>query len=358
MKNLNHIISILALAILAGCAKIEVDVPASQEQEEISFTVANRSAQTKASEFSKTESFAVFGLYTGSYTYNSINFADAAIYMNNVSVSYSSSKWASTKQYYWPKTGKLSFVAYWPTSAAVQLGDSRSNVLKITGYDVQETYKSQTAQQDLLVSSVSKDCSISTKTVALTFRHALSQVKFMGKTVAANNGLTYHVTINSISINNIYDQGDYKFDSTTDKSVWTVNTGKGLTSSGDIYNPGNTPQTAGNTYVAAKDELTTSFKALGTGSKAYFVLPQSLNANAVVSVSYTIYTCNNSGKILDALNGTSDIKLNTLGTPAIAAWESGKSYTYNFTISPVSSDVITFEPSVEDWSTTEESVIL
>lgn len=343
MKRFSNIISILALAILAGCVKVEVDVvPALEEQEEISFNVANRAAATKA-EFGSDKTFKVFGLYTGSYGYNEINFSDAVLYMDGVNISKVGGTWKnSSKDYFWPKTGKLSFVAFSPVSAGLQFGSSRNSVLWHKDYIVEGTYADQTEAQDLLVSKVNADQTASANAVTIEFRHALSQVKFTAKTVDADNALKYEVSIDEIALTSIYNKADYSYDSAADKNVWDVNTGS---------------TTGSESFLTSAKVLSTTAEALGT-KDAYYVLPQSLTDNAQIYVKYTIKTCNASGKVLDTLTVETNVKLNTLGTPTINAWESGKSYTYNLTINPVSNDVITFAPAVADWTSTEGIVTI
>lgn len=114
--------------------------------------------------------------------------------------------WTSTKKYYWPETGNLSFLGY-------NLDDAK---YKTDGaYPTLEyTIKSTIATQEDLLVSKEVNKAYSNSAISLPFKHALSQVLF---TVEGDDAdLTY--TVEKIEINQVNSVGTYDYQTTT----WTA----------------------------------------------------------------------------------------------------------------------------------------
>ena len=96
------------------------------------------------------------------------------LYMDGAVFGSEGSLWGSTgKQYYWPKSGYLHFVAYAPSYADVDASAVTDQGLQLTGYETD-------GNEDLLVSKVSYACTNPGAGVGapLLFDHALSSIAF------------------------------------------------------------------------------------------------------------------------------------------------------------------------------------
>lgn len=352
MKKYILLVSAIAVAAVS-CSKITPDTTANDMDVEINFDAKNYVNQTKAS-YSTSESFGCYAFYTGSTDWASATLSDAVKYIDNAEITYQTNAWKAKGQtYYWPKTGKLTFVCYSPKSANFEAGSSKEAILAKTGYTVTAAAASQKdSTENLMFADVANDLTKENATsVPVVFRHALAKIKFTAVAGSLSaSGITYHIVVDTIKVSSIYNTGNVSFNGTNNTITWASQSGKA--NSGAIASTAKkSTNIVGATYATTDGELTTTAAAKG---KDYYVLPQTLPADAKLTVIYTIYACNASGKILSVDTLTSDTTLNTIkNTSAITAWEKNKAYTYALTISPVSEnpdDIITFSPSVEDWT--------
>lgn len=137
--------------------------------------------------------------------------------------------WTSTKKYYWPETGNLSFLGY-------NLDDARyktDGAYPTLEYAIKSTIA---AQEDLLVSKHLNQA-YSNSDISLPFKHALSQVLF---TVEGDDAdLTY--TVENIKINQVDSVGTYNYNS----AEWTATNKPAdytITPSANVEVAGTTPQ--------------------------------------------------------------------------------------------------------------------
>lgn len=137
--------------------------------------------------------------------------------------------WTSTKKYYWPETGNLSFLGY-------NLDDARyktDGAYPTLEYAIKSTIA---AQEDLLVSKHLNQA-YSNSDISLPFKHALSQVLFTVEGDDAN--LTY--TVENIKINQVDSVGTYNYNS----AEWTATNKPAdytITPSANVEVAGTTPQ--------------------------------------------------------------------------------------------------------------------
>lgn len=213
--------------------------------------------------------------------------------------------WYPQEKYYWPTGKQLSFYAWYPTAAdGLTLTDNPNGGAPEINYTVPEEV---TKQQDVMYAvATGKDDPTTTDgyaTTNLEFNHALSAVRFVtGDNMA-------ECTINSISINGVKYIGKYDMkteswslqDKTNGFFNLTVGTDFDGTAGVDITEEGQT----------------------------FFMIPQTLTSDAVITVNLTI------------ANTTSELsaKLADLTTE----WEKGKTYTYHLSAGRISAEVTFFK---------------
>ena len=331
------LISILALAAaLTSCVKVEYDMPAAApsysindlSDQKIGFNTVLYSQQTKAAGTTPLpdgSSFRTFGFYTGAYNWGDLDSLTMVSYIKGAKVSKINGEWRTENDYYWPKTGKLSFISYAPADAELDVTTTEylPNLFALD-YENNGT--------DLLIAfSENKTLSNSQNGVDVSFHHALSQVnlQFKAKTLEAN-GLKFDITVTDVSISDVCKIADFKWSGDTQETSWTYPNSRQTVS----FRP--------STGVTLDPN---SFKSLG----GQIIIPQQTSGISL-NVTFTLVTKNSSGTTLDSADITcGDIPLNTND---ITAWEVNHNYTYNIIINPLSDQTITFEATVGDWNTT------
>lgn len=362
-------LSIIALAALAfvGCSKVTADAPNTNEPDQpIKFQAANYVSSTKAgggqSAFPTDKSFKVQAFYTGEATWESVTLEDAVAYMQGAEVTYDSStgKWAPTGQtYYWPKTGYLTFIGWAPATVTPTFDTSgATNFMTITP---------PATLTDIMVSDFANDKNVSNASsgVPILFHHILSKINFKAKFVDTPDadGITHHAAITSLKFLKILNDGSYiieggKAGSTAD---WTAKWSPGSNYkdlAGDNYEYTNSSEISVGSIFPSNftHDLKTGFVNLISDA---FVLPQTLDDQSKIELTYVIYYCNSSGKVLDKYEVTSSspaqFQINTFSNSngTITSWEQNKIYTYTIVIDPNSDQKITFIPEITDWSTAD-----
>ena len=370
MKTMKHIliISALALAFLTGCVSRESYSPEEKNQE-IRFSSPVVEGMTKApypgeisGEYPTEENFTVFAVRHAT-TFQGWT-TNATMYMNRVECAFddgfnnttagiggwSSAKVSGGKVYYWPKEGVLTFAGYSPSSAHSDspsgTGDGKGTInygaagLTITNYSVNANV---TAQTDLMFcertynkTSSSSDNNSTYDGVDMTFRHALSSIKFNIKKKEAYPG--YTMTLKNISVNGVEFRGSFAENIQNETSAtysslpaWTP--AEYLTD----YTVYDDPEPTGGIELTSY----TDYQQLPQGA---ILLPQVFkegstveNSSAAISIVYTVTT----GSI--TVTQTASIPLSDL----TYKWEIGKRYTYNIIIEY---DRISVGPTVEGWT--------
>jgi hypothetical protein len=200
--------------------------------------------------------------------------------IDNETVTCSNNLWKTATDYYWSGTDSktVNFYAYYPASIPDGTITHTAGSAPTLAYTVPDDAASQ---PDILAAS-SPDVSGSTGTaVPLPFKHILAAVKFSVGTSGLPGG-----TITKITLNNIQYKGTYSFDGT-----WTPNT---------------TDLKSFSQTVSASTNAST---AITSGPTTFMMIPQTLNKDAGITVTY------NTGTSYTAKISKS--------------WSAGNSYTYN-----------------------------
>ena len=202
-----------------------------------------------------------------------------------------------TGSQYWPESGYLKFLAYYPSTLGTQTGDAVNGVT-LTVTDINQT--------DLLYSNLTNAQKCDTKpTAALTFNHALAQIQVK---LAVADGKMANVTVNSVAITTPNIGGVFSFGASS--AEWTSKTPAGA-------------NLVMNKSLSANLETTAA--AFGEGA---LVVP---GAQTSLVIDYAVA----------GLSKQETVELSTYGN-----WDAGKKYVYNVTISL---DEIQLTASVADW---------
>jgi hypothetical protein len=205
---------------------------------------------------------------------------------------------------YWPNTGKMQFIGYYPYGVGTFVADYTGDVLagyKVTGID-------GTAQNDILYSDLCQVDAVPAATQALLFHHALALLQVNFQTSLT----TEEVKIVSATVADVVLGGDL-----------TVTAGG--TSSAAWSNP-----SAAIDHTFAKVTTAALTTTKNTDATPLLVVPAA--AQTEMTIVYT-------------LNGHQMTKVVPLA--AYGAWEKGNKYIYNFSIG---ANEIQFTCEVDPWT--------
>ena len=311
------IIPALLVLTLGCCTKI-VQQSGPTDNTEISYQVISGRTKAPLEAYPKTVPFVSSAWYLPQGKKWDANKADAQLYISSAVIGYDSSTdvFKAATPYYWPKKGSLTFMAYSPESAKIQITQDKG--VEIKGWATNGSDK----KIDLMVADIVKDKSASGTSygmvgVPIVFRHILSKVAVTAFIEKEEPGK--EISLNRIVFRNVYGKADFN------GSEWT--------NRGDVHDVDN--------------DLTPAIK-LGIDKtniiETMLLIPQSLSAvgtrgNVEMVIHYTI---NDNGAIQ---NENVSISLNHHG----AAWERGK-YTEYQIIFGTSDNPIDFGGSVSDWT--------
>ena len=332
----------LASVALVGCTK-NVEV-ANNDLNEITFETPVLAPATKADEikgttFPTSVDFAVFAWYNAT-PLTETNVAAGSLYMNDVTVSYDSTKddtttgagaWKPASVYFWPKNGYLAFDAYSPSTV-----DATCDATKGIAFSDFVASTSYANQIDLLYSTrvINKQSSVENTNdkydgVNIPFNHALSVVRVFVKASTATDANL--IKVKSVKFMNIKNKGNFS------QAVWTPE------------------ETDVNLVIGDAADSTSSF-AISTAEKQYgknhIVLPQVFTGDsAVLEIKYDILGQGGVEPLEQvahfALSGQTAVKP---GSDPVDShdheWKMGKRYNYHITFGL---NEIYFAPSITDW---------
>ena len=212
--------------------------------------------------------------------------------------------------YSWPTSEyTISFYAYYPYgNTNLTVSSSSGNGLPTYSYSVPQTVSTQA---DVMTAQILERSCSNTETVALTFGHRCSDIRFI-----AYNQQSDALTVKSISIYGVKYEG-----------TWQSGTAWSLT--GSANSSSSHPFTLSlNTNVASKATVDL------TGTSDHFImLPQTVATGTDMFVITTLED--------------SETRTYTYTLPSPLTWEMGKSYTYTLTLG---NGTLTVNPvSVVDW---------
>lgn len=307
------IISAVLVLTLGCCTKI-VQQSGPMDNTEISYQVISKRTKAPLEAYPTTVPFVSSAWYLPQGKKWDANKADAQQYISSAVISYdpATNVFKAATPYYWPKKGSLTFMAYSPESAKIQI--TKDKGVEITGWETNGSDK----RIDLMVADMVKNKSANGTSygmvgVPIVFRHILSKVAV---TAFIEDGVSgKEIYLNRIIFRNVYGKADFN--------------GAEWTNRGNVHDVDNT--------------LTPAIK-LGINKtniiETMLLIPQSLSAvgtrgNVEMEIHYTI----------NGIDETVIISLNQHG----AAWERGK-YTEYQIIFGTSDHPIDFEGSVSDWT--------
>lgn len=315
---LKRLIIPAVLVLTLGCCTKIVQQSGPTDNTEISYQVIGDRTKAPLEAYPTTVPFVSSAWYLPQGKKWDANKADAQLYISSAVIGYdpATNVFKAATPYYWPKKGSLTFMAYSPESAKIQI--TKDKGVKVTGWATNGSDK----RIDLMVADIVKDKSASGTSygmvgVPIVFRHILSKVAVTAFIEKEEQGK--EIFLNRIIFRNVYGEADFN------GSEWT--------NRGDVHDVDNTLTNPITLNVNKQNIIETML-----------LIPQSLSAvgtreNVKMEIHYTI---NNNGAIQ---NENVSISLNQHG----AAWERGK-YTEYQIIFGTSDHPIDFGGSVSDWT--------
>ncbi|MBR0109130.1 MAG: fimbrillin family protein [Bacteroidales bacterium] len=348
--NKSQLILAAALVALAACEKGNLDYSGPQTLDnEIGFMAVNRKA-TKANgeiisgtTYATDNTFQVWGWQSEGGAF--AEFADAAAsnFMSNLTISYCggpqgrADAWRNADHYYyWPFTGKISFLALHPSTVAPTT----------TGWDATNLKPKATIADYTIVPGTNETVDLMFATnegsrradaLPMVFKHALSQIEVQVKT-DEDYSTDVAFDVESVQFNNIDLSGDVAY--ANDAFSWNDNDTQ---TQNWVY------------YNTVLEDITDSYQVYGA---AKVNIPQPANYNAsILDPSDPLYDAGDAVAatitIGYSMEQTGSAKITgtvTIADPFLSvaanAWEAGKKYNYtiNFRLNE-----ILFNPSVTDW---------
>lgn len=262
--------------------------------------------------------------------------------------------WVTEQEYFWPGEGKdLRFFAVsadgdWlrPASGTcpVEINYTAPS-LDIKNFVVRAVKDGDktAANEDLMVADFVKQ-SQSKKVVELKFRHTLSKIEFVFKTLAAASGETAPtVYVQSLKVKDLQNKGDLAVtrDAAATDVVWKYDWTNDTESIADFTDDWSEPVTYAETVeeTAKADNtamlLTTEAETFAT----WLMLPQTITGKKV-EITYII-----NNRQFTSIFPIDNSEIN------LTKWVHNQHIKYTITLAP---NVISFNPSVEEWAAVQE----
>lgn len=215
---------------------------------------------------------------------------------------------------YWPmsSTSALDFYAYMPATLPNYISDVAydGSVMSFTCTGLPVTAAAQGSSMKEFVCAVTKDVAQSTSsgTVSLAMQHPFARIRLRW----AEGYDHSDITVNSITLKNIKNNGTVTFNGSISTTTWTP--------TGDATN-----------FVATAPALDNYAASL----TSYLVVPQTFAGEIEVNATWKEWD--------------HDVNHTVSTTLASRVWEAGKSYTYDFTITQTDLKVTTTNEFAEQW---------
>ena len=346
----NQLILAAALVVLAACTKANVEPvnTGNLEGDEIGFNVVNQKA-TKANgeiisgtTYGTDNTFQVWGWQSQEGDFSEFSANAASNFMSNLTISYCGGRlsradaWRNADNYYyWPFTGKISFLAVHPSTVAPSTTGWDATNLKPQATIADYTITPGT-NETVDVMFATNEGSRRVDALPMVFKHALSQIEVQVKT-DDDYSADVAFDVESVTFNNIDLSGDVAY--VNDAISWTDNAAQ---TQNWIY------------YNTVLEDITDSYQVYGA---AKVNIPQPANDDkSILDPSDPEYDVDDKGATLTigySMEQTGSAKITgtvTIADPFLSvaanAWEPGKKYNYtiNFRLNE-----ILFNPSVTDW---------
>ena len=369
------VFSVVALAALASCTKVEVNN--NLEQKAISFQTANYTTKVTGSEFPNTETFGTYAWTAGT---------TGEYFIENKEVAFDGTQWTTATPYYWPKNQTVDFFSYYPYNATgavpvVSKDSIKYNAVNFTTTQLDIMYADKAVGYTDNANQV-EDVVNAYEGVPTFFRHAGCKVKvnvILGeneKTEGDGTITKWDVTLKSVMLSGIYVKGDCKLTlSSTDNGIipWTkpvvtvsdtsivaapVDVNVWAADTSLVNDVNNTLYTDVQERILVKNQGQT---VIGTsiGNDQYdgvYMLPQVLvpgKQKITLTCKVTTYrkapgaTDFVQTLVQDNVVVSANLLIKDVNNP-IYAWQMNQNIVYNITIGPAGKQ-ITFDPAVDAW---------
>lgn len=347
IMNKSASILLLTLALLSSCARAELDV--SGIQTEVSYcvvsvktprsgpadsgsatsepdpqSVPDLTPRTKSA-YDTAQSFGAWAWYLPAGKIWAKDKTGATPYIGSATsaeeISFTDGQWKSaSRKYYWPKAGSLSFFAYSPYALPNGTVSCDHSGISLADYNIE-------SQCDFLVADPATDKTAAETAYGLNgvptlFRHTLSKVTVRATLEKEFTDGTKKVTINGITLGNLYLSASYKYSATPQWESLKTSIGS---------------QTLA---ASSKDISTTEMVEVGS----VFVIPQTFGQRD--GGVYPSIIINYTDEKNEAQTATR--KLYKLSTKA-TSFEPGRHYIYTISFGTSDQPIIFGGQSVEDW---------
>ena len=331
----SQLILAATLVVFAACTKSNVPAPkATTDQGEIGFNVVNQKA-TKANDaiitgttYAHDNTFQVWGWQSEAGDFSDVAANAASNFMSNLTISWTggrddrSEAWRNADNYYyWPFTGRISFLAIHPSTVTPTTTVWNAGKPKATFADYTIT-PGTNETVDLMFAT--NEGARQAAPLNMVFKHALSQIEVKVKT---EEDYTADVAfdVESVVFNNIDLSGDVAY--VNDAISWTDN---------------DTQTQTWTYYGTVLEDITDSYQLYGA-AKVNIPQPATVADDPATDgvIEGTYLTVGYSMEQTGSAKITGTVKISK---PQV--WEPGKRYIYtlNFKLNE-----ILFDPTVTDW---------
>ena len=336
----------MASVVLTSCVNEDMEVMESASKKAISFDMPVMKPTRLAGEidgaiYPTGETFKVFcKSYTGTYTDWTAGADYFATAGEDVAYNVGVGEWSTSTVHYWPELGnKLAFAAYSPAAASAHGTFAQTQTgLTITGFSTQANVANQ---YDLMYTPrvIDLDKNSAATPVPLVFKHALTSVVFK----ATKTDATATYTIKSLTVNGkVSTTGDFNQNIPTPAALDGTATWENLATATDkTYSI----LTSKAIDVAQAGTNLTGAGSTAGASTALLLIPQGVDANTTVTITYTKTTGSNS---LDASATIKLVDFEDGSSNHVTTWVMANRYIYNITFG--ANKPIYFAPSVADWT--------
>lgn len=334
--NMRHKTVCINILFLIGCllcvASCSSDSPGEQEtgkDVELQFDVVGESRADALADISFNGSqFAVYG---------DMKFMDNVpiTVFDHTAVTYNDGKWKYKDTQYWFPKHEHSFVAIYPAEASgISNADYLNSRLSFT-YTLPDDYKSAS---DLMFAThrrmYDESSSLSTS-VQLTFAHMMSRIDFKVK----NDKAADFVRVTKIKLKGIDRTGNFTI-LPAPLSSGSNQTNDYTSSWGNIKNRGTLTANIKVDINEDKEE------ALFPDNNALFMVPQPDNKGVIFEITYELWD-----------DGKQFAEYTFDAAAPIGGWVAGKYYTYSFTVSEITKEIV-LTVSVKNWQSPKPTGIV
>ena len=278
-------------AISCSCLKIE-PIHNDEREEEIRLTSV---VCTKGYDPITTDNMDEFGVFASFEEDSDFNSSTpmANYIFNELYYKKEDGSWSWRTQQYWPMKGKLSFFAYTPYIEGLEMEniDGRPAIPFTPLKDV-------TRQQDFCVSEPALNCKKTLEPIPLSFRHALSHVRFCVNYKGVLPQPEYYVKIDKITIEGVIGAKNMIFSNSEPYVLWEYDEDS---KRNDSYTLTRKPvNEVADIEIPIRNESNDNHVEINPLEGRLFLVPQTINPSAAkINITYGFYiTAQTSEKLM------------------------------------------------------------